>query len=297
MSVSRQHEALALKRSRTSEEQNTFAKLDEDMRIATRRYQRFVESLKTEFAVRPRSGERVYQLREAQGLMSDLREMGPGTVILLTFLSDERYHVILITPQVQKAVTVPIAAAQLSGKVFAFRQALQNPESDPAPLARELYSILIGPSLARDLEQASARTLMWSLDGVLRYLPVAALHDGRQYLVERFHDGVHAGQQSRIKDLSSPWPTGLGVGVSKALPGFSPLPRCRRGLRGIIQDPAAGDAKGILRGRVLLDEAFTESALRTELSQRPPVVHIASHFQFRPGNETDSSSFSATAVV
>ena len=122
--------------------------------------------------------------------MSDLREMGPGTVILLTFLSDERYHVILITPQVQKAVTVPIAAAQLSGKVFAFRQALQNPESDPAPLARELYSILIGPSLARDLEQASARTLMWSLDGVLRYLPVAALHDGRQYLVERFQTTV-----------------------------------------------------------------------------------------------------------
>ena len=49
-------------------------------------------------------------------------------------------------------------------------------------------------------------------------------------------DGVHAGQQGRIKDLSSPWPTGLGVGVSKALPGCSPLPDVAAELR-IIRIP------------------------------------------------------------
>ena len=27
---------------------------------------------------------------------------------------------------------------------------------------------------------------MWSLDGVLRYVPISALHDGKAYLIERY---------------------------------------------------------------------------------------------------------------
>jgi CHAT domain-containing protein len=39
---------------------------------------------------------------------------------------------------------------------------------------------------------------------------------------------------------------------------------------------------------LLLDEQFTEAAMRESLRQRYPLVHIASHFRFHPGNETDS---------
>jgi CHAT domain-containing protein len=31
---------------------------------------------------------------------------------------------------------------------------------------------------------------MWSLDGALRYIPLAALHDGREYLVEKYRNIV-----------------------------------------------------------------------------------------------------------
>jgi CHAT domain-containing protein len=44
---------------------------------------------------------------------------------------------------------------------------------------------LIGPVKA-GLDQAHARTLVFSLDGVLRYVPMAALYDGKQYLVENY---------------------------------------------------------------------------------------------------------------
>ena len=72
------------------------------------------------------------------------------------------------------------------------------------------------------------------------------------------------------------------------MPGFTPLPAVADELRGIINDDRAETSSGILHGHVLLDEAFTEPALKAELLRRPRVVHIASHFQFRPGDEADS---------
>jgi CHAT domain-containing protein len=42
---------------------------------------------------------------------------------------------------------------------------------------------LVGP-IADDLHQAGAKTLMLSLDDTLRYLPFAALHDDKGYLIE-----------------------------------------------------------------------------------------------------------------
>ena len=79
----------------------------------------------------------------------------------------------------------PIKSAELNSKILAFRQTLQRPDKDPSVLAQDLYKILIGP-IAEDLKQAKARTLMLSLDGVLRYVPIAALHNGRQYVAEEY---------------------------------------------------------------------------------------------------------------
>src|SRR5262249_7581386 len=66
-------------------------------------------------------------------------------------------------------------------------------------------------------------------------------------------------------------------------------------MEGIIRDdsPASttvsGGQTGVLPGVVKLDEQFTENAMLAELRKRHKVVHIASHFQFAPGNETSSA--------
>jgi len=77
---------------------------------------------------------------------------------------------------------------------------LLDPKLDPRPLATELYQILVGP-MAEDLRKAHAQTLMWSLDGTLRYLPVSALFDGQQYLIERYRVSVVTlASTARLKD-------------------------------------------------------------------------------------------------
>ncbi|MGH9967538.1 MAG: CHAT domain-containing protein [Pyrinomonadaceae bacterium] len=279
------------KQARTAEEDQRLAKLEEDLAIANRAFQKFLDDIDKTFSESAKGSEKVFQLRESQGLMETLRDLGPGAVALYTVVGEDKYRVILVTPEVQKAYQTSIGAADLNRKVLALREALQNPRADPRPLAQELYKILIGSELARDLQQAKAQTLMWSLDGVLRYLPVGALHDRQKYLVESYRNVVFTpASQSRLKDaVSSKWKA-LGFGVSKAQPGFNALPGVREELDGIIREEnATGQTRGgVLAGKVMLDEAFTATAMQAALRQRYPVVHIASHFSFKPGNEVDS---------
>src|SRR5262249_36894389 len=177
-----------------------------------------------------------------------------------TLVTETAYRVILTTPEVQLAREFPIATADLARTVFAFRQAL-DPASpggirrDPRPLARELYQILVAP-IAQDLQQAHAETLMWSLDGVLRYLPLAALHAGQQSPLERYRLAVFTpASATRLKDQPQrPW-SGVGFGVSKAHEGFTALPTVPDELRGIIRDSTQRHAQGVLPGRIHLDEA------------------------------------------
>jgi CHAT domain-containing protein len=137
---------------------------------------------------------------------------------------------------------------------------------------------------------------MWSLDGVLRYVPVSALNDGKQYLVEQYQNVVFTpASQARLKDAPARNWDALGLGVSKAHGERIPaLPGVLDEMRGIIRESVVINAGtnnqlGVLPGVVKLDEQFTQEAMLTQLRQRPKVVHIASHFQFSPGNETNSA--------
>ena len=47
-------------------------------------------------------------------------------------------------------------------------------------------------------------------------------------------------------------------------------------------------ANGALPGTILLDGQFTEKAMEEQLSAKHGVVHIASHFVFKPGDDSQS---------
>ncbi len=168
--LGRERGELLAKQSRTPEEEQRLSKLETDLRLSQEAFQKFLDQLFSEFGKSEMAKQRVFQLQGSQGLMEDLRELGSGAVALYTLLGKDKYRVILVTPDVQKGFEFPIKAADLNRKVLALREVLQDPKLDPLPLAQELYRILVAP-LARDLEQAHAQTLMWSLDGVLRYVP------------------------------------------------------------------------------------------------------------------------------
>ena len=157
------------------------------------------------------------------------------------------------------------------------RPATKDSRSDPLPLAQELYKILIGP-VAEELEGAQAQTLMWSLDGKLRYLPISALHDGKKYVVERYRSVIFTlASRLRLKDTPTLKWTALGLGIQNRYRVLCAPGSPRRSSPSIVRS-GSGETHGVMTGDVLLDEAFTEQSLREALRKGHPLVHIASHF-------------------
>ena len=72
------------KKSRTPDEEQRLAKLDADLVVAGNAFQKFLDQLSTDLSASNDASARVFQLRESQGLMEDLRELGKGVVALYT---------------------------------------------------------------------------------------------------------------------------------------------------------------------------------------------------------------------
>lgn len=225
-----------------------------------------------------------------------------GTVVLHTVVVQNRYRVILTTPTVQVDGKTDIDISVLNKKIFAFRAALRDRSVDPRPLGKELYDILILP-VEKDLQAAGARTLVWSLDGPLRYIPFAALSpDGKTYLVEKYQNTVLTPRtRDGISNANSNWSV-LGVGVSNAstvpdpmdanqMIQFKALPGARTELMKIVRDGNKPGETGIFNGRRLMNKEFTAAAFSDSLAgasgRKFNAVHMASHF--RLGDDRSSS--------
>ena len=120
-------------------------------------------------------------------LRNNLRAQPQNTALLYPLILPDRLELVLITadgPPLRYPIDV--TGADLNRAIVDFGQALKDRTSNIEPLAQELYSWLIAP-LEPQLTQAGIESIIYAPDGALRYIPLAALHDGDQYLAERFN--------------------------------------------------------------------------------------------------------------
>jgi CHAT domain-containing protein/Tfp pilus assembly protein PilF len=234
------------------------------------------------------------QVADVKGDVSALKQVlakMPHTVALYTMASKDGYRVIVITGSTQVAREYAIPQEELNQKVAALAAALEDYQNDAKAPALELYKILMGP-VENDLEQAGADTLVWSLDGVLRYVPMAALFDGKQYMVEKYKMAtitpVSIPRLSDTPDVSRLSVAGMGISQQYQT-DLPELPSVVGELDHVVRDPQVKGAVGVLPGQVLLNDAFTEKAMEDELAGQHTVVHIASHFVFFPGGDDQQS--------
>lgn len=258
--------------------------------VANTRYKEALD----EIAKAPKTEEKTAEVKEAQALQKSIGELGNGTVALYTVVSTEECKstkgwVILVTPKFRKAYTVDVK--DLEKTVFAFRHALSSPIYDPVPLAQKLYRAIFqnpqpdGKTLAEDLEtylkDKQEKTLMWSLDGILRYVPIAALHDGKTYLVENYRNTIFTPASINVgltKSASKDW-NALGMGVSKKHGAFPELKGVPLEITAIVRD--SKNPKGIMSGVAMLDEKFNEKTMLDGLDEGYKVIHFATHFKYK----------------
>jgi CHAT domain-containing protein len=120
---------------------------------------------------------------------------------------------------------------------------------------------------------------------------VAALYDGKQYIVEKYNTVTitpasiaHLAEKPDVSKLSA-----AAMGISqKYEQGLKALPAVVGELDDVVKDAHVQGANGVLPGTILLNGQFTEASMEKQLDGRPGVVHIASHFVFNPGDDSQS---------
>ena len=282
------------KQGLSAEQKQRQLSLAADLKVAQTAFDAFMTAMREDFA-RQGPARQVELAESSVKALADLRSMlsdlGRGSLLLQIYLSEDQVNLLLTGPGVQLARSSKVSAKDLNRQIAAFRRLLRDPKSDPLPAAQALYQLLIAP-VAKDLEQAGARTVMLSLDGALRYLPFGALHDGRRYLAQRWNLPLYTSvARERLRDAVAPQWQAAGLGVTRQLGEFAPLPGVEAEIRGIVRGGNGGkaaDKSAALAGEVYLDGAFTAQRLKDVSQRQFPVLHIASHFRFSPGTEVNS---------
>jgi len=126
------------------------------------------------------------EIEDYATLQQNLANLPQNTVLLYPLILDQRLELVLVSPHAPPVRhPVEVEAAELNRVITAFGQSLKYARPDIEIHAQQLYDWLIKP-LEDNLSDAQAEMIIFAPDGVLRYVPLAALHDGDGWLAERF---------------------------------------------------------------------------------------------------------------
>lgn len=200
------------------------------------------------------------------------------------------YVVIRRGNQPERHLRLPIAQNRLTQDIALLRRELQQRGSNPQGQAHSLYQQLWQPLVqwlpAPQPKAAAGQApeVRIHLEGALRYLPMAALHDGKHWLGESYalpqDTGVQASASAVADTAAALQRDGWSLqGTSRAVADLPALPKVREEIDGLAH--LAG-SQGIDHDRQQ-DDAFTADSLRAALQTRK-IVHLASHFRLLPGN-------------
>jgi filamentous hemagglutinin family protein len=177
---------------------------------------------------------------------------------------------------------VPEANAEaLKQALLQYRRTITNAitsSSQYLPPAQKLYQWLIAP-IEPHLEALGIDTLIFCMDAGLRVIPMAALHDGQQFLIEKYSLGTIPSvslTNSRYQPIKDAQVLGMGASTFEQQ---SPLPAVPVELEIVTQK--------FRSGKSFLNEEFTLNNLK---SQRQPfgIIHLATHADFKPGDASKS---------
>lgn len=280
----------------TDSEKSKMAELKQQVELGTTKFEELLNHLDT--VLQAAEKEKLHQARDVVPGLADLvSDLDNQTVVLYTLVTEDRYRVIVIRGDTHALVqrSTAIKSADLSHLVVQFVDLMSHPgdEKQLKDVSAKLYAVLVAP-IEADLAQAHAHTLVWELDDVLHYIPMAALYDPatKQFLVEKYSNviitptSIH--MLANAPDVKKANLLAMGLS-SKYDEHFAPLKNVPAELSSIVHDPKISGTHGPVAGTEWLNNDFTASNLKEQLkSGHYQLVHLASHFDAQASDDTKS---------
>lgn len=223
----------------------------------------------------------------AQSLRDTLKtidsQTGKRAVVVYAVSFPDQLELVLVrpdSPPIRKIVLQANAKA-LNQVLDEFRSTVTDSDRPNAYLkpAQKLYKWFIYP-LESHLEALEVDTLIFCMDAGLRIIPMAALHDGKQFLVEKYSLGTIPSvslTNSRYNPVKGAQV--LAMGASLFQKPLKSLPAVPQELEIVT--------KQLWQGKSFLNEEFTLSNLKSQ-RQQYEIIHLATHADFQSGDADKS---------
>ncbi|MEM6253213.1 MAG: tetratricopeptide repeat protein [Cyanobacteria bacterium P01_D01_bin.156] len=227
---------------------------------------------------------------DAQKLLEAYAAEEQNTLLVYPFVLEDKLWLVWVTVgDVVGSIEVPVSQGELATTVQQFGALLKSRSSDLSELqntSQKLYSWIIEP-ISAELEKNNIDHLVFVNDRVTRYIPMGALHDGENYLLENYTIStvLSPAATNMGESLDSVTDSNvLGLGLTEAVGNFNPLPAVRDELAGIIKSQ---DGNGIYPGQAFLNQDFTLDVFKNNV-QGNNILHVATHAAFEPGRPEES---------
>lgn len=249
------------------------ASLTDDSQGAEQYLRRARDTIETYKAAELRDYFRDDCVDTLQARITKLDKLAAGTAVVYPIVFADRLELLVSLPDGLKRLSIPVSSATLTQEVRAFRKTVEKRTTrEYLPHAQQLYAWLIRP-LEPDLASFRIDTLVFIPDGPLRTVPMAALHDGQQFLIEKFALATTPGL-----NLTDPKPIDrekvrlLSSGLTQAVQGFPSLPFVEEEINAI---------RTLYQGDQLLNAEFSTPRLEQVLKDHPyGILHFATHGWF-----------------
>jgi len=198
-------------------------------------------------------------------------------------LPTDELEVVLVTSQgkiIQRRIE-GVTRSQVMPVIQQFRQVtdIRYPRAYLAP-AQQLYQWIITP-IEQDLVEQKINNLLFVMDAGLRSIPIAAMHDGQKFIVEKYSVALIPSFSLTDKRYVSLKDRQILAMGSEKFAEQNPLPAVPLELSLITNR--------LWQGKFFLNSNFTVENLQSARSSQPfGILHLATHAEFKSGDASKS---------
>ncbi len=221
---------------------------------------------------------------EYEGFLALPQDKAQPTISIPPSATDE-LELLAITAQGEPIrVRIPEATRELvlqTGDRFYNR--VSNLQDNYLEPSQQLYRWLLAP-IEAELQARGIQNYLFIMPDGLRLLPLAALHDGKQYVAQKYSTGYAPSLNLidyRYRNIQESPVLAFGASQFEANQNQTNLPAVE------IEVPLI--ARDIRKGTYILDKEFTLQNLIDNREENPyPIIHLATHADFQPGELSKS---------